>query len=437
MIVTKFGGSSLADAKQFQKVREIIDMDSRRVFVVPSAPGRRFDGDDKVTDLLYKCYKQCLEGMSYGLIFSVIRERYLEIAEELHLSIDISKYLDDVEMNIADGASADYCASRGEFLNGLLLADFLGYDFIDSKDVIFFREDGSFDDEKTNDILGNRLKNIKAAVIPGFYGSLPDGSIKTFSRGGSDITGAIVARAAKADVYENWTDVSGFLMADPRIVPNAQPISHITYHEMHELSCAGATVLHEDSVLPVSRSGIPTNIRNTNNPEHPGTLITCTAVKRENFAIFAGVAGKRGFSLILAEKNKPDSSHALAKSIFEAVRGCGLKFKYLPSGVNNVCLMVNTEELQCSHGLLSKRISNIEIPHSFTIYDNLALISLVGYGITHKRETIVRIYDALRRNNINIHMLNQGSSELSTWIGVEEEELENAITSIYNEFVEI
>lgn len=434
-IVTKFGGSSLADAKQFEKVRNIINMDSRRIFVVPSAPGRRFNGDDKVTDLLYQFYRLQKEGQDGESVFAVIRERYCEISEQLGLSLDITSHLDKVHEDIMTGASVDYCASRGEYLNGLLLASYLGYPFIDPKEALFFRADGSFDEEKTNDILSKKLKDVKRAVIPGFYGSLPDGSIKTFSRGGSDITGAIVARAAEAEVYENWTDVSGFLMADPRIVGNAQSISHITYQEMHELSRAGATVLHEDCVFPVSRAGIPTNIRNTNHPEHPGTMITCTAVQRENYAIFAGVAGKKGFSLLLAEKDVPDNSEALIRGVFRAVSECGLRFEYLPSGINNVCLMMNTGDLQLAYERLTKKIISIETPHTLTIHNNIALIVLVGYGVVHNHKTIARIYDVLRKNGIGIYMLNQGSSELSTWVGVDEKNLEAAIGAIYDEFV--
>lgn len=436
MIVAKFGGSSLADAEQFQKVREIVRADSRRVFVVPSAPGRRFDGDDKVTDLLYQCHHRQTEGSPFTSVFAVVRRRYCEIARALNLALDMEPHLDEVERNIAAGASADYCASRGEYLNGLLLADYLGYDFLDPGDVIFFREDGRLDDEKTNTVLGARLQDAGPTVIPGFYGSLPDGAIRTFSRGGSDITGAIVARAAGAEVYENWTDVSGFLMADPRIVGDARPIRHITYHEMYELSRAGATVLHEDSVFPVSRAGIPTNIRNTNDPNHPGTMITCTAVQREDFAIFAGVAGKKGFSLLLAEKEEPDSSRTFARGVIQAAEDCALRFECLPTGINNVCLLANTEELQAVYEPLTRRLAQIKTPHSLTRLDRIALIVLVGYGVVHSRKTVARIYEALHGGGIGVHMLNQGNGELSTWVGVDEKDLAGAIRAIYREFAD-
>ena len=433
-IVTKFGGSSLADAGQFKKVRDIVRLDSRRLFVVPSAPGRRFDGDDKVTDLLYKCHSLNAAGEDFKWVFDIIRERYGEIARELSLTVDIGKYLDEVEKNIAAGASSDYCARRGEYLNGLLMADFLGYTFVDPQNGIFFGADGRLDEEKTNEVLGELLSKVESAVVPGFYGCGFDGKVKTFSRGGSDITGAIVARAVNAEVYENWTDVSGFLMADPRIVGDARSISHITYREMYELSCAGATVLHEDSVFPVSRAGISTNIRNTNMPEHPGTMISCTAVNRKDFAIFAGIAGKKGFSIILAEKDKPDNSQDLVVGTLEAIKKSGIHFDYMPSGVNNVSLLVETGEFYLGSDKFYGEMEKIKVPHYISVHDNIALIVLVGYGVIHNRETIFRIYEILRKNNIDIYMLNQGSSELSTWVGVNESHLNEAIQAIYSEF---
>lgn len=436
MIVAKFGGSSLADATQFQKVREIIEMDSRRTVIVPSAPGRRFDEDDKVTDLLYLCHAEQAEGKPFAKTLKRIAERYREIAFALCLSIDLAPHFEEIAANIKAGASADYCASRGEYLNGLLLADYLKYDFLDAAEVIFFDENGRFDAEKTNAILAERLADHQRVVLPGFYGSMPSGAVRVFSRGGSDITGAIAARAARAERYENWTDVSGFLMADPRIVPNPRPIRHITYHEMHELSRAGATVLHEDSVYPVSRAGIPTNIRNTNCPQHPGTMITCTAVQREDFAIFAGLAGKKGFSLLVAEKELPDRSETFAQGVLQAAKNCGLSFQYLPSGINNICLMAETRQLDAVRVQLIKEIEQLGILHSVTIERQLAGIVLVGYGIIHNRATVQRIYTALQNQSIPVVMLNQGSGELSTWVGVEEARMEEAIRAIYAEFAQ-
>lgn len=435
MITAKFGGSSLADAAQFQKVRNIILADSRRRFIIPSAPGRRFDQDEKVTDLLYRCHSEQAEGKAFKKTLEEIQQRYYGIANGLNLSLELAPYFEEIYQKMALGASADYCASRGEYLNGLLLADYLGYEFLDAAEVVFFDEKGVFDAEKTNIVLRRRLETLENAVIPGFYGSNPDGSIHVFSRGGSDITGAIVARATQAELYENWTDVSGFLMADPRIVSDPRPISHITYHEMHELCCAGATVLHEDCVFPVSRAGIPTNIRNTNLPEHPGTMITCNAVLRGDFAIFAGVSGKKGFSLVVLEKEQSDRSSIFVQGVLKAVQNLGLTFQYLPSGQNCVCLMVETRQLRKVYDKLTEEIGNLEVGHTLAMQHEIAGVVLVGYGIVHNRMTVNRIYKALQRKGIRIVMINQGNGELSTWVGVAENEMEAAICAVYEEFV--
>ncbi|WP_313525868.1 aspartate kinase [Anaerotignum sp.] len=435
MIVAKFGGSSLANATQFQKVRDIILADSGRTLIVPSAPGKRFDEDEKVTDLLYRCHREHEEGISFLPTFERICQRYLDIASGLQLTLNLQRHFDEIRQQIASGASADYCASRGEYLNGLLLAEYLACDFLDAAEVILFDNEGIFDAEKTNVRLKKTLENHKKVVIPGFYGSSNDGSIRVFSRGGSDITGAIVARAAQADLYENWTDVSGFFMADPRIVHNPKPISHITYHEMHELCSAGATVLHEDCVFPVSCAGIPTNIRNTNFPVHPGTMITCTAIQREDFAIFAGVAGKKGFSLLVLEKETPERSWAFVQGVLEGAKSCGLPFQYLPSGVNCACLLVESKQLFRFVDDFKEEMEKLETPHLLEIENEIAGIVLVGYGIVHNRETVNRIYEILRRQEIDVVMINQGGGELSTWVGVPEDKMEMAIRAIYEEFV--
>lgn len=435
MIVAKFGGSSLADAAQFKKVKDIVFADSRRMLIVPSAPGRRFDKDEKITDLLYLCHSQRNAGESFQKTFEEIQQRYYDIAKALHLSFELKTYFQEIQQHMEGGASADYFASRGEFLNGLLLANYLGFAFIDAAEVIFFDEQGAFDAEKTNNVLKQRLASVEKAVIPGFYGSNPDGSICAFSRGGSDITGAIVARAAQAELYENWTDVSGFLMADPRIVTNPRPISHITYHEMHELCCAGATVLHEDCVYPVSSAGIPTNIRNTNLPQHPGTMITCSALQREDFAIFAGVSGKKGFSLLVIEKEEPDHTWSFVQEVLRTAKKYGIKFQYLPSGAHCICLLVEAKQFIERQQAFESEIRKNNIPFSITVQPDIAGIVLVGYGIIHNRLAVNRIYRALQRQNIDVVMINQGSGELSTWVGVTETEMEDAICAIYEEFL--
>lgn len=435
MVVAKFGGSSLADAAQFQKVKNIVFADSRRMLIIPSAPGRRFDKDEKVTDLLYLCHSQQASGMPFQKTFEEIQKRYSDIAKQLHLSLELEPFFQEIQQQMEEGASADYFASRGEFLNGVLLANYLGFEFLDAAEVIFFNEQGVFDAEKTNYVLKQRLDKIEKAVIPGFYGSNPDGSIRVFSRGGSDITGAIVARAAQAELYENWTDVSGFLMADPRIVTDPRPISHITYHEMHELCCAGATVLHEDCVFPVSSAGIPTNIRNTNLPQHPGTMITCSALQREDFAIFAGVSGKKGFSLLVIEKENPDHTWSFVQEVLRVAKKYGIKFQYLPSGAHCVCLLVEAKQFFEKQQDFEREITKSNVPFSMTVQPNIAGIVLVGYGIIHNRLAVNRIYTALQRHNIDVAMINQGSGELSTWVGVSENEMEEAICAIYEEFL--
>ena len=434
-IVTKFGGSSLADAGQFEKVRAIIKMNPNRSYIIPSAPGRRFDGDEKVTDLLYQTYQLYQEGKDYLAAFAKIEARFLEIVQELELSLDIGKYLAEILAHIQDGASEDYCASRGEYLNGLVLADYLGILFLDAQGVILFHENGMFDSESTQDMLSETLKDIEAAVIPGFYGSMPDGSIRTFSRGGSDISGAIVARAAFADVYENWTDVSGFLMADPHIVENARPIRNVTYRELRELSYMGATVLHEDSVFPVHRAGIPTNIRNTNHPEHRGTMITHSGIKEDNPFVITGIAGKMGFSVLSIEKAMMNSEIGFGRRVLQAMEELGLSFEHLPTGIDTLCMVMATEALSSKREQLVARIIELTNPDTITIHDNMGLIATVGRGMVYNPGTAARLFSALSRKRINVRMIDQGSSELSILVGVNEDDFEAAIRAIYDEFV--
>lgn len=434
MIVAKFGGSSLADAKQFQKVRAIVTSDERRRVVVPSAPGKRFSDDDKITDMLYYCFYARQRGDDFDAMFQKISERYWEIAQELSLSVNLQPYLEEIHAQIVAGANADYCASRGEYLNGILLANYLGFRFLDAAEVIFFDKNGVLDSEKTNRRLAKRLAAELPVVLPGFYGSDAHGNIRVFSRGGSDITGALAARACEAEVYENWTDVSGFLMADPRIVSNPLPIRHVTYHEMHALASAGATVLHEDSVAPVSQDGIPTQIRNTNDPTHPGTLITSTAVRRENFSIFAGIAGKKGYSLLLAEKQHRDASPAFMQGVFQAAQHCGMDFQLLSVNGSHLCLLIETEQYETKSIGFWEEISEMGVPYFHSVEPGFACIVLVGYGVVHNYQTINRIYKALQKREIEVSMITQGMSEISTWVAVQEDDMEDAIRTLYEEF---
>lgn len=433
--VAKFGGSSLADARQFEKVRDIVRMDPGRVYVVPSAPGRRHDGDDKITDLLYRCHRQNAAGQDYQEVFDLIAARYMDIAEELGLATDLGSELDTINEAIANGATADYTASRGEYLNGLLLADYLEMTFIDAAQVIFFRQDGTFDSEKTQEVLAARLIETKTAVIPGFYGATPDGRVRTFSRGGSDISGAIVARAACAEVYENWTDVSGFLMADPRLVPGAKEIESITYQELRELSYMGATVLHEDSVFPVHRAGIPTNIRNTNCPDHPGTFIRFGKVEKENPYVITGIAGKKGFAVITVEKAMMNAEIGFARRVLQAIEEQNLSLEHMPTGIDTLCVVVQKEALAACRETILHRIIELAEPDTITIHDSMAVIATVGRGMVHNCGTAARLFGAMSQAKINVRMIDQGSSELSIIVGVDESDFEQTIRAIYHEFV--
>ena len=434
-IVVKFGGSSLADAKQFQKVRGIIEMNRQRCYVVPSAPGKRFPEDEKVTDLLYQSYRAVNAGEDYHVPFAKIRSRYTEIRDTLSLSVKIEEYLDQIEAELEKGVTEDYIASRGEYLNGLLLADYLGFQFLDPKDLIFFMDDGSFDSERTNTVLSGVLAKVPRAVIPGFYGSIRNGEIHTFSRGGSDVSGAIVARAAGADIYENWTDVNGFLMADPRIVKNAKPIKNITYRELRELSYMGAGVLHEDSVFPVHRAGIPTNIRNTNEPDNAGTMIMHGAVDEPNPYVITGVAGKRGFSVISVEKAMMNSEVGFGRKVLQAVEEQGLSFEHLPTGIDTMCVVVSTAQLAPIKEKLVRRIVDLTDPDTLTIHDDMAIIATVGRGMVQNPGTAAKLFTALSRVHVNVRMIDQGSSELSILVGVDNDDFETTIRAIYEEFV--
>lgn len=433
--IVKFGGSSLADAQQFKKVGDIIRSDPSRRFVVPSAPGKRFPGDDKVTDLLYKCYNEAVSGGDFDAVFSIVCSRYNEIIEGLGLDYDLTEEFRHIKWAVLHHAGRDYAASRGEYLNGLILAKYLGYDFIDPADFIHFFDDGSFDSELTNALLSEELKKHSNGVIPGFYGSHPNGTIRTFSRGGSDITGSIVARAAYADLYENWTDVSGFLMADPRIVKDAEVIKYITYRELRELSYMGATVLHEDAIFPVRFAGIPINIRNTNHTDDPGTLILSHTDSFDSDKIITGIAGKKGFCVITIEKAMMNAEKGFGRKVLEAIEKEGLSFEHLPSGIDTMSVIISKNELQNCREKLINRICQMVEPDSITVEEGLALIAVVGRGMVKSKGTAVRIFKAVSGAGVNIRMIDQGSSELNIIIGIDENDFDEAMKAIYHEFV--
>ena len=433
--VVKFGGSSLADAKHFRQVADIIKADPARRFVVPSAPGKRYKDDTKVTDMLYNCYNMVKNQQNIDEYYKQICARYNEIIAELGLNFDISGELEYVKNALQHRAGRDFAASRGEYLNGLILAKYLGYDFIDAENVIFFKENGSFDEELTNKVMSEELKKHEHAVIPGFYGVMPNGTIKTFSRGGSDITGSIVARAAGADLYENWTDVSGFMMADPRIIDDPCSIDTITYRELRELSYMGATVLHEDAIFPVRYANIPINIRNTNEPEARGTMIVASTSDYDTEKIITGIAGKRGFSVITIEKDMMNSEIGFGRKVLEILEDNEISFEHLPSGIDNMSIVVSTAALEGRQDKILNAITRNVKADSVTIEDDLALIAIVGRGMVKAKGTAARVFDSISNAGVNIRMIDQGSSEISIIVGIEAHDFELALNAIYHEFV--
>lgn len=432
--VVKFGGSSLASAEQFRKVGDIIHSDVARRYVVPSAPGKRFSKDTKVTDMLYQCYDLAVSGENFDAELQAIAQRYQEIIDGLELDLSLNQEFEKIRKQFAAHAGKDYAASRGEYLNGIIMAAYLGYTFVDAAEVIVFDNEGNFLEEETNQVLSARLAELDNAVVPGFYGAQLDGSIKTFSRGGSDVTGSLVARAVGADMYENWTDVSGFLLADPRIIENPCAIRTITYKELRELSYMGASVLHEEAIFPVHKVGIPINIRNTNHPEDEGTIIVKKTCRKPEHTI-TGIAGKKGFVAINIEKDMMNSEIGFGRRVLSAFEENGISFEHLPSGIDTLTVFVHQDEFAEKEQKVLSLIQQYTDPDSIEIDSDLSLIAVVGRGMKEKRGTAARIFAALAHNNINIKMIDQGSSELNIIIGVRDDDFENAIRAIYDIFV--
>ncbi len=432
--VVKFGGSSLASAEQFKKAGDIIRSEEDRKYVVPSAPGKRNDKDTKVTDLLYKCYDEAEQGKDYTETLNRIRERYDEIIKGLGLKLDLSGEFKTISENFKNKAGRQYAASRGEYLNGMIMADYLGFTFLDAAEVVLFDDDGNFLSEDTNTVLSRKLKDLDNVVMPGFYGATRDGVVKTFSRGGSDISGSILARAASADLYENWTDVSGFLVADPRVVKDPEVINIITYKELRELSYMGATVLHEDAIFPVRRSGIPINIRNTNKPDDPGTLIVENTCKASDYTI-TGIAGKKGFVSVNIEKDMMNSEIGFGRRALEAFELSGINFEHVPSGIDTLSVIVHQPEFEGKEQQVLAALHRLTDPDSIDIDSDIALIAVVGRSMRANRGVAARIFAVLAHNNVNIKMIDQGSSELNIIIGVSNNDFETAIRAIYDIFV--
>ena len=432
--VVKFGGSSLADAGQFEKVGNIIRSDESRRYVVPSAPGKRNKEDTKVTDMLYDCYRSAKGSGLFEEKLSAIKSRYDEILKGLKLDLSLDDEFALIHDNFSKGIGVEYAASRGEYLNGLIMAAYLDFPFLDAAKVIRFHEDGTLDTEETDRLLKDTLANMEYAVIPGFYGAQEDGTVRTFSRGGSDITGSLVAKAIHADLYENWTDVSGVLVTDPRVVKDPEVIDTVTYRELRELSYMGATVLHEDAIFPVRQEGIPINIRNTNRPYDRGTFIVESTCRKPRYTI-TGIAGKKGFCSINIEKSMMNSEIGFGRRVLQVFEDEGISFEHTPSGIDTFTVFVHQEEFEDHEQQVIAGLHRLVHPDVVEMESELALIAVVGRGMKSTRGTAGRIFSALAHANVNIKMIDQGSSELNIIIGVENRDFEVAVRAIYDIFV--
>lgn len=436
--VVKFGGSSLADANQFRKVAAIIKSDEKRKYVVPSAPGKRFSDDIKVTDMLYKCCELAGSGMDFSEDFQMIKDRYNGIISELGIDMSLEAEFDAIVKELKERPAKDFAASRGEFLNGKVLANYLGFNFVDAADVIVFDTKGVLLLDETVKAVRQKLKELDNAVIPGFYGRTTEGCIKTFSRGGSDVTGSIIANAVKAEIYENWTDVSGFLVADPRIVEDPDVIEVITYRELRELAYMGASVLHEDAIFPVRSAGIPINIKNTNKPEDAGTMIVSDDYdfsKESLCHTITGIAGKKGFSTINIEKAMMNNETGFGMKILTVLAKNGISFEHMPSGIDTMSITVSTEKLEPVREKVLSEIRKAVNPDHLEIEDGIAILAVVGRRMKNTRGTVARIFAAMAHARINVKLIDQGSSELNVIIGVSEHELAEAIRRIYDMFI--
>ncbi|MDE5558644.1 MAG: aspartate kinase [Ruminococcus sp.] len=436
--VVKFGGSSLADANQFRKVAEIIKSDDKRKYVVPSAPGKRFSDDIKITDMLYKCCELAGSGMDFSEDFQLIKDRYNGIIAELGINMSLDDEFEAIVKELKARPAKDFSASRGEYLNGKILAEYLGFNFVDAGDVIIFDNKGVLMLDDTVKAVRKRLKNLENAVIPGFYGRTTEGYIKTFSRGGSDVTGSIIANAVRAEIYENWTDVSGFLVADPRIVENPDVIEVITYRELRELAYMGASVLHEDAIFPVRSAGIPINIRNTNRPEDAGTMIVSDDFdfSRESLShTITGIAGRKGFSTINIEKAMMNSEKGFGMKVLKVLYDNGVSFEHMPSGIDTMSITVESSQLNLVREKVIAEIRKEVAPDQIEIEDGIALLAIVGRRMKNTRGTVARIFASMAHARINVKMIDQGSSELNVIIGVSEHDLSEAIRRIYDMFI--
>ena len=433
-IVAKFGGSSLANAEQIRKAAAIIREDPARRFVVASAPGKAPGADIKVTDLLYRCYDAAVAGQDPEPALSEIRARFQAILDGLGVEFPLEQEIEALRAHLQNGPQRDYMASRGEYLNSKILASFLGFDFVEAGDYVAFSESGAFEADETNRRLSAALAQVERAVVPGFYGTKPDGTVHTFSRGGSDVTGAIVARAIGADLYENWTDVSGMLVTDPRIVPDPQPISCLSYRELRELSYMGAAVMHEDAVFPVWTAGIPIHICNTNRPQDPGTWIVTKLENENDGKIVTGIAGSCGFSSILVEKLMMNAEIGFAEKILKVLADFNISIEHMPTGIDTLSVVVRTDRLAPHREEVLEAIRQAVHPDNVSVEDHLAIIAVVGHGMVRTSGTAARVFTALALAPVNIRMIDQGSSELNIILTVAEEDYEQSIRALYAAF---
>ncbi|MBQ1418138.1 MAG: aspartate kinase [Firmicutes bacterium] len=432
--VVKFGGSSVASAQQFRKVKHIIESDPSRRVVVASAAGKRTPDDHKMTDLLYLVQAHLKYGVSAEDILDTLRSRLVEIRDELGLAFRIEDEFDAWAGSLNKESNVDEIVSRGEYFTSRLLAEFLGYAFADAKDCVYFGYDGRIDEQKTYEAIRRICSEKERVVIPGFYGQMPGGRVKVLSRGGSDVTGALAAAAVGADVYENWTDVSGILMADPRIVEDPRSIRQITYAELKELTLMGASVLHEDAVDPVRRTGIALNIRNTNEPGDPGTMIVEKVVDEPDDPHFiTGLAGKRNFSILTLRKRDMEDSSMLIQTL-QIVDRYQVKAEHIVLGVDSFALMVSSDEAGDDLYSIIADIKNECVPDKVLIQDKVSLIAAVGRRMMARPGISGKLFAALGDNQINIRTIKQGADERSIIIGVRNEDFEQAIRVLYGEF---
>lgn len=433
--VCKFGGTSMADGNVMNCVKKVIENDKERKYIVVSAPGKRYSGDIKVTDVLYECYKEVAEKGSCGAAFALIRNRFNSIVRELNIDFDIASVLDETERRINEEKDEDFTASRGEYLSARVMAEVLGAKFIDAEDVIFFDKNGAYDAEKSDKAINEAVRGVEKAVFPGFYGKGVNGKVKTFSRGGSDISGAIVARAVNATLYENWTDVSGFLACDPRIVDSPKRIKALSYKELRELSYMGANVLHSESIFPVRKANIPIHIKNTFRPEDDGTLIQPSVYYTPSGNTVTGIAGKKGFTVIFIEKSLMNYQIGFIRKVLSVLEDAGVPVEHIPSGIDTMSVVIESAALK--DGKLETILQGIKeavSPDTLRVTEDIALIATVGHGMSSSVGTSARLFKAMAEAKINVKMIDQGSSELNIIVGVKNEDCENCIRAIYREF---